>query len=649
MTYEASPEQKAVITHPPGSHARVIAVAGAGKTTTMVQRLKALHSQGISGAKIRVLVYNRLARVDFQNKMRQLGIGEWADKVHTFHSLAYALWKKAPATINPYSDWFLVGEDEGKWNQLARMAAEQAEEIEKLGPESIPPELLLGQLALWKGKGIDPKDADHPKDGLVCAYDQFEKLRKTRKWLSFDDLIWAAVRILQKAPETYCNKLDHLIVDEAQDTNSAAQALIQMLAGERADLMLVGDDDQTIYAWRGSSPEFLLQGHSSAKSWLHYPLSTSYRVMPQVAQMASHLLSHNPQARPKVLHAHQKEKGKFRFFQGEVKHSSNLQMVGALKHWHKEKGSFKGAVVLGRLFSQLTEFESQLLRHRIPYKVEGAPKVLQRLAPQILRSHYRLALQLFQKNADLEQDFRMCVNQPTRYLSRRWSDLCLQRYGLGTKTLLECLQTGANERTLSKRQSQSIRDWIYLLQFTVENLDRDASKVLNQLVQKMDLYGHLRDQWGTGPSGDDQVAALRATLAYAHHLNLTLREFFCHLQDLDLEEIPADHILLTTIHRTKGMEWDLVILPKCQEGLHPYLEGGLSPRAEKQSLIEERRLFYVAITRAKKELWLGCDPKQKLPSGGYWGDEPSRFLYEIQAEQIPLPAETQGSKTQSQS
>lgn len=629
-----SPEQRAVIEHPLGSHARVLAVAGAGKTTTMVQRLQHLKNSGISSAKVRVLVYNRMARLDFQRKMQEMGLGDWRDKVHTFHSFAFAIWKKTPPRYNPYHDWQLIAEGEGQWNTLVRMAIENAEEIEKIDPESIPSEVLLSQLALWKGMGCDPDQADHPREGMVCAYAQFEKLRKARKWLSFDDLILCALEILQNAEELYANKLEHLIVDEAQDTNLAAQRLVQCLAGHRADLMLVGDEDQTIYAWRGSSPDFLLRGCGGEKPWQHYPLSVSYRIMPQIAQMASSLLRHNP-GPSKVLEAHRTEAGIFKFFQGAPKNNSNSQMILALRKWHTQNQSFEGAVVLGRLFSQLTDFESLLLRHRIPYRVEGAPKVLQRLAPQILRSHFRLSMQLFQKGADLERDFRMCMNQPKRYLPRRIADQCLLRYGLGKDNLLQCLQKAAADSSLRQKQSQSIKEWISLLSLSLDLLDTDASKALNKIVQRMDLYGHLREEWGQGPTGDDQVAALRATLAYAHHLKLTLREFFSHLQDLDSEEIPADHLLLTTIHRTKGMEWDLVLLPKCQEGLHPYLEQGLSAKEQQRSIIEERRLFYVAITRAKKQLWLGCDPEQKLPTGSIWGEKPSRFLFEIQAQELP--------------
>lgn len=629
-----SPEQNAVIQHPIGQHARVLAVAGAGKTTTMSLRVRQLLDWNIAPARIRMVVYNRLARVDFQNKLHQMGLGHMADKVHTYHSLAFALWKSAPANLNPFSGWELISEDGGAWNTLARMACEQAEEIEGLESDSIPPETLLAELASWKGSLIGPDTADHPKEGLVSAFGQFEKLRMARKWLSFDDLILVALEILRRDQASqYQNKLEHLIVDEAQDINLAQKEMIRKIAGQKADLMLVGDDDQTIYSWRGSSPYFLLGTEIDGfapKTWANYPLSLSYRIGPKIATMATALLRQNASVFPKQLQSAKTQDCNFKFWQGSYQYPSHKLMLEALLEWRNQKQSWSGVVVLGRLFSQLTDFESQLLRHRVPYRVEGAPKILERLPTLILRSYYELSQNLHSPKPELESALRMCINTPKRYLPRRIIDDMARQ--LGRHSLGAILREASKNPNLGHRQKQNIRDFLSELH-NLEHKEQNASRVLNRLVKNLDLHGHLREQWGQGPAGDDQVASLRATLAYAHHLQLRLGEFFEHLQMLAQTETPKDSLLLTTIHRTKGLEWEMVVMPSCHEGLHPYLDKN-SKKENPAQIIEERRLFYVAITRAKQTLWIGADPEQKSPAGHIWGEKPSRFLMEMQSPMI---------------
>ncbi len=259
-------EQQAIINHPLDQHARILAVAGSGKTTTMVQRAKHLITNlNQEPRRILVVMFNRMAREDFEQKIaREIPEAGRRPKVYTFHGLAYQLWRDA-ARQKPHlqksETWF------GEQQELGLIYMHRA--IDSLLQEGaieddVDPYEALDAVALWKASLIPPERAGHRLNpDFPLVYRRFEELRRQRNAITFDDFIPTALQLFEQDESfrrRWTNKMNHLIVDEYQDINYGQQQFIRALAGSRAAVMVVGDDDQTIYEWRGARPHYILQG-----------------------------------------------------------------------------------------------------------------------------------------------------------------------------------------------------------------------------------------------------------------------------------------------------------------------------------------------------------------------------------------------------
>jgi len=313
MNYALTPEQEAIIHHPLGKHARVLAVAGSGKTTTMVHRVCHLVMDlNQDPRRIRVVMFNRLARKDFEKKLASVifEVGK-RPKVLTFHALAYRMRSGAEKQgLLPRYTELWVGDKE----ELALICMHRAiDSLLKDGiiEEDIDAKDALDAVGLWKASLIPPERAGHRTNpDMPDVYRRFEEFREGRRALTFDDFVPKALELMERNPafrQRFTNRVDHLIVDEYQDVNYGQQQLIRLLAGKRADVMVVGDDDQTIYEWRAARPHYILRGFKddfASKPVVDYNLSHSFRFGPLVAQAAYNAITFNQQRESKPLVSH---------------------------------------------------------------------------------------------------------------------------------------------------------------------------------------------------------------------------------------------------------------------------------------------------------------------------------------------------------
>jgi DNA helicase-2/ATP-dependent DNA helicase PcrA len=300
VTYKLTSEQRAIIHHPLGNHARVLAVAGSGKTTTMVHRVRHLVmdlNQDVR--RIRVVMFNRLAREDFERKLAEeiFEVGK-RPKVLTFHALAFRMRLDAQKQgLIPRNIELWTGDKE----ELVLICMHRViDSLLKEGiiEDDVDPYDALDAIGLWKASLIPPERAGHRTNpDLPLVYRRFKEFREKKRALTFDDFVPKALELVEASAvfrRRWTNRLDYLIVDEYQDINYGQQQLVRLLAGSRADVMVVGDDDQTIYEWRAARPHYILQGFKkdfSNKPVLDYKLSHSFRFGPLAAQAAYNTIS----------------------------------------------------------------------------------------------------------------------------------------------------------------------------------------------------------------------------------------------------------------------------------------------------------------------------------------------------------------------
>ncbi|MEQ8168834.1 MAG: ATP-dependent helicase [Candidatus Eremiobacterota bacterium] len=678
MNYNLTSEQETIISHPPGHHARILAVAGSGKTTTMVHRIRYLVGElHEDPGGIRIVMFNRLARKQFEEKLSAL-IPASQIKVYTFHAIAYRLWKDAETLgLVPSKRDLWIEERE----ELARICMHRV--IDKLLRERLidseaEPDEALQNIGLWKSSLIPPERAGHKTNhNMPVIYRYFEKFRLENNALTFDDFIPEAMNIIennQSFRKRWTNRIKYLIVDEYQDINYGQEQLIRILAGTRADVMVVGDDDQTIYEWRAARPSYILSGFKedfSNKPVLDYTLSRTFRFGPLVAQSACNVINFNNYRENKSLISHDRQANtEITIISTDNTDNIASAMTEEVKRLMNEEGvNAKSIGILGRTYVQLENLQSHFIKEKIPFIVPGMAPFFERNENKTLVDYIRLALawnypaksmkipegKRRGKNSISEcpealRTVLAVANTPSRKLSRVMVQKAVERGHRNNMTLGESLLLLIDERKspFSKAQRSSMEELVNFLHRISERIASEpslkAGEMMEWIFDSTGYENHFKDYYGDGIVSYEKLASVKHFISFASDTGKTVIEFIKYLKKLDstMGEPVEKIIAMTTVHRTKGLEYDYVFIPDCIEGHMPvHLTGDTAiydknhtvPDIPPSPLMEnERRLFYVAITRAKKHLYIGT----VVPGNGKDNQVilPCRFLEEIQIEPV---------------
>lgn len=654
-------EQNAVVHHPLGKHARVLAVAGSGKTTTMVQRVKYLvQNQNISPKRIGILMFNRRARIQFEDKLAgELEI-QYRPEVNTFHSFSYKLINLAvQMRLMPAIKEYWIGDREELVLLYVHKAINELVREEVIEPDSIDPDEVVENIGLWKGSLIPPSRAGHRSNpNMPLIYERFEILRLQKNALTFDDFVPIALQLLetrQDIQRDWVNKFDSLIVDEYQDVNYGQQRLIEVIAGQHADIMVVGDDDQTIYEWRGARPSYIIQDFKNIfqnKTTIDYPLTRTFRFGPLIAQCAQNMIEFNTIRNKKSLIANQFAKEThIHVIEETSEQPTNVykelaNQVVALVREHQDP---KNIIVLGRMFSQFVGLEAEFLSQKIPYRVIGRSPFFERREIVVLLSYLRLALYLDYEANQTTLDLLLSIaNVPNRKLSKDTISNAFKSGIRSGKTVQDVLQNLAGELTpLTKAQQTNFMALYTLLKRLNEIISKEttlqAGTLLTWLIETLDYFSHFDSYYGSGENSEDRKRCVESFCKYANDLHFTVVDFVKHIRTLDTTHgVPEDEqIVMTTVFRVKGEEFDYVFIPTCVEGYMPSSitteneiydkQGIVAETPVSHALESERRLFYVAITRARKAVFIGTSSAPQQGNQSNSGQiYPSRFIHEAQ-------------------
>jgi DNA helicase-2/ATP-dependent DNA helicase PcrA len=658
MTIEPTSEQQAVIEHPVGKHARVLSVAGSGKTTTMALRIKRLVDSGVKPSRIQAVMFNRLARKDFRKRLDTLGPSVAGVRVDSFHSCSYKIVQEAVKLgLRPAVEVWAADKTENIRRLLHDVRTSMAREGTIQDPEEIDIGEALTAIGLWKGALIPPERAGHRRNPLLpLVYERFEELRLTSRKLTiatFDDFVPMAVQLLEANANSLrrFTRLDHVIADEYQDVNLGQQRLIELLAGPQADIMVVGDDDQTIFEWRGARPNFIISDFERTfpnKAHVTYQLTHSFRFGPVIAQAAQNVIRRNTKRTVKRLIAHDASKdSRIHLVQESSEQPIDVhkELVNRIVTLVQREGVLPSEIwCLTRMYAQLSGLEAQLLRRKVPYRVLGRAPFFERGEIKQLVNYLRLAMAWSAPLSQESVDRCMGVlNFPNRKISRKVVQKQLQN-GLRKRATLATVlaELYGPEAPLPSRTRASVQDFSDAIEVAAERVHSQdpAGGVVGVLVEAIDLDSHFDNYYGKGEASLERKETVRQFVSFAGGTGMDTPSFLTYLSTLDptLKTKEKDQLTLTTVFKTKGLEFDYVVIPDCVEGYMPchawedleiydtsgkqVLEG-LSPPPE-----DERRLFYVAITRARKDVLIGTS---KSPTEGALTQEgpmPSRFIEE---------------------
>ena len=633
-------EQKAIVTL--GYHHCVItAVAGSGKTTTLAWRIRHLLEQGHDPERMLILMFNRSARADFQRKLAEVTEGRRLPlpEIRTYHAMGLRLYRRfiREGYLPPFEGEVLTEQEVNfqAWQLTLQLAPEDLQdEIKRSKKEFVEtaarfidltkttldgPELVFEQL------GYDPRYGY-----LVDLFHAFERWRRDHKRITFADMLYEPVEAIHRNPplqKLVGNKMDLILVDEYQDTNEIQHLLLKYVAGERARVTVVGDPDQTIYEFRGARPDFILKRFAEEfPEPVSLNLSYTFRYGHRVALLANHLIANNQDRKDVLCHSHP----------GTPDTDVHLAtpredadyVVQLAQQQMAQDQSLSDIAVLVRVWSQSVPIELRLLARQVPYRIDAHKGALFTREMESLMALLSLAAGEHREpgnaqNRQRRQLFQQLLRFPHVGLKEPELNAVSDHLAGFTCDWGQVLQgmDASHWKPLPARKIRRLGEALEAL----ENSPRPAHRLLKDYAESTELFEGIRSLALTHETADERIGTVTGFQHYLATLNLDAAAALAHLRDLkERASNPGqDGLHLSTIHRTKGLEWPVVVIPGLQEKYLPY-----TARAEDNlpGLLEsERRLLYVGMTRTRDSLHLLTRTGEEAESD----QAPSRFVREL--------------------
>ena len=634
-TMKLNPEQQAAVEYLGGA-LFVLAGAGSGKTRVITEKIAYMITQaGYKPHHIAAITFTNKAAKEMQERvLARLGREQTRGlTVCTFHSLGMRVLREEAQHIGYKKNFSILDASDS-----ARIIGEL------LGSSGREPVFKAQhQISLWKNNLQTPEAAFQAVDDdwakqIAQVYAAYQTTLAHYQAVDFDDLIRLPTLLLQQNSDVrlkWQQRLQYLLIDECQDTNACQYALMRALVGLEGRFTAVGDDDQSIYAWRGANMENLRRLQEDYPQIKIIKLEQNYRSTARILKVANQVIANNPKLFPKTLWSQLGE--------GEV-----VRVVACQSETHEAEfvaqqiarnkliygANFADFAILYRGNHQARLFEDALRSARIPYQISGGQSFYDKAEIKDVLSYLRLLA-----NPDDDPAFLRAATTPKRGIG----DTTLGKLNDYAKqhecSLFQAAQSMEALAALNAKNREAVQQFVYLMQdYQARAAADDAGEVVQNLLQEIEYEAYLAgaDEGGKaaeirwqnvqdlagwlakkGEEGEKNLIELTQTIAL-----MTL------LEGRDDGEIDA--VKMSTLHASKGLEYPFVYLVGCEEGLFPHADS-----VEAGALEEERRLMYVGITRAKQQLTLTHCIKRKR-QGTFVFPEPSRFINEMPQSDLDI-------------
>ncbi|MBB1271454.1 MULTISPECIES: DNA helicase Rep [Psychromonas] len=620
----------------------VLAGAGSGKTRVITNKIAYLVQHCDYQAKniVAVTFTNKAAREMKERVSQTLGRKESRGlMVSTFHSLGLEIIKREVKTLGMKAG-FTLFDDQDTLALLKELTEKQLKEDTDLL------KALVTQISNWKNALILPpqaiKQAKGERDVIFAhCYDLYQRQLKAYNALDFDDLIVLPTLLLKHKEEVrlrWQKKIRYLLVDEYQDTNTSQYELIKSLVGERARFTVVGDDDQSIYSWRGARPENLVLLQRDFPQLKVIKLEQNYRSSQRVLKAANVLIANNPHEFDKRLFSELAygESIKVLFAKNE-QHEAERVVMELSGHKFMNGANFKDYAVLYRGNHQSRLLEKVMMENRIPYKISGGTSFFARSEVKDIMAYLKLLV-----NHDDENAFIRVVNKPPRGIG------AVSREKLGNYANLRHISMFAAsfeiglEQTLNGKGLQSVQAFTkWLVELNHRLKTEDDIDVVRDLIRDIGYEDWLYESSPSPKAAEMQMKNVSTLFKWVTEMlkgddldeEMTLEQVVARLTLRDMlsrneSEEELDQVQLMTLHASKGLEFPYVYMIGMEEGLLPHQVS-----IDEDNVEEERRLAYVGITRAQKELTFTL-AKERSQYGEVIKPTPSRFLNELPQEDV---------------
>ncbi|MCC8446246.1 UvrD-helicase domain-containing protein [Xanthomonas translucens] len=624
-----NPPQRAAVLHCEGP-LLVLAGAGSGKTRVIVEKIAHLIATGRYPAKrIAAITFTNKSAKEMRERVAKRIRGDAADglTICTFHALGLKFLQIEHAAVGLKRGFSIFDADDA--------AAQIKDLMHGAKPDAIDDAKNL--ISRAKNAGLSPEQAmaaarSNREQEAASLYERYQARLSTFNAVDFDDLIRLPVQVLEENEDivmAWRERIGYLLVDESQDTNDAQYRLLTMLAGPRGNFTCVGDDDQSIYAWRGANPENLMQMGRDYPALQIVKLEQNYRCSNCVLRAANALIAHNPHEHLKTLWSDQADGERIRVWECRDSEHEAEKVAAEIAYLGTAKQvPWSDFCILFRGNFQSRPLEKALQIAGVPYHITGGTAFLERQEVKDVLSWLRLLV-----NPDDDAAFLRAVQAPKREVGASSLAKLAELASAKHLPMSRAAESMGALQQLPPRAANGLSDFVDTLQeLRTAALTLSSADVVRQLAEQSGLIRELRSQckdettfqrrrgnleelakWFEGGPRGATVGDLSAQLA---------------LLSRNDKDDGGNQVRMMTMHASKGLEFRYVFIVGCEDGVLPH-EVSL----EEGNLQEERRLLYVGITRAKEQLWMSYS-KLTRKFGEHIRLKPSRFFAEIPAEEM---------------
>ena len=643
-----NPQQRAAVEQTEGP-LLVLAGAGSGKTRVLTYRVAYLMEKGVAPWHILAITFTNKAAREMAERIHRLA-GETSEDawISTFHSCCARMLRRDIEKLG-YKRQFAIYDEDDRMTVI-----KQAAKAQNISEKELPPKTIRAMIADAKNRMLTPTEWLKESEGdarsrkLYELYRAYEQTLKGNNALDFDDLLIKTLELLTEHPpvlEYYQNRFRYILVDEYQDTNAAQYELVRLLAGDRHNLCVVGDDDQSIYGWRGADVRNILEFEKDFPECVTVKLEQNYRSTGNILEAANQVIAHNAGRKEKALWT-EAEAGERVALYRAMDERDEAAFICQMSKKLMRQGAQTGSIaVLYRANAQSRVIEDAFVRAGVPYRVYGGLRFYERKEVKDLIAYLRALV-----NPDDDVSARRIVNEPKRGIGDATVEKVAQYAGENDMPFLSAVLDWEN-LPLSARPKKLLGEFAELM---IDLTEQMYALKPSEFVQAMiDRTGYVAALEAANTEEDqsriENIKEFQGAVTEfeQHNPEGTLEGFLENValvSDLDAMNENGGAVTLMTLHSAKGLEFDNVFLAGMEEGVFPITRALFDDK----QMEEERRLAYVGITRAKKRLFLShaytralYNTRNANPLSRFVDEIPRRLLQEGTAKQetrrVPPP------------
>ncbi len=629
-----NPEQQEAVQHPSGP-LMVFAGAGSGKTRVITSRIARLIDEGVPPYRILAVTFTNKAASEMRSRIEEM-VGPAAKDLWmgTFHSVCARLLRIEGKAIGLPSN-FVVYDDGDQMSLVKDLLKRKG-----LDDKTLQPRAVLAEISRAKERLIGPKAYEEQAAGyferiVASIYPEYNQALANANALDFDDILMKAVRLLEQSKEVrekLQEKFLHVLIDEYQDVNFAQYQLVHLLAEKHQNVTIVGDDDQSIYAWRGADVSLMLRFQQDYPDAKVVKLVQNYRSTKRILDAAHHVIKHNRSRAEKRLWTENAEGASVTVSEAGSEQDEAMLVVDAiLREVRTGRRTYKDFAVLYRTNAQSRVLEEAMLTMRVPHVLVGGQRFYERKEVKDIVCYLRLA-----HNPDDNTALKRVINVPARAIGPGALEKLEARATELGVALFAALKDEQWQQSVPAKTREGARRFVACIEEAAHlPQDADVAPILKVAMNKSEYLDVLRSE--RSEEAQTRLENLQELLNVAaefdagpepHGLGAFLEQVAL-VSDVDSYEEGGDAVTLMTLHSSKGLEFPVVFLVGLEEGVFPHSRS----LGEDTELEEERRLCYVGMTRAREELHLTHAHRRTLFGQPSFNPR-SRFLDDLPSGQV---------------